>query len=547
MAAQDPRRPAARKALAQVLFERHQSTQDETAYLEAAGIARELAAEDALDARLIARWGHAVAGRIQQTALGMTPGAGEPHAGGIAALTANEVVSTLLAEDAPGALEGLEEGRALLLSGAFNTRGELDALRAADPGLAAEFTALREEALAALNPGQEASPGEQDRFRERMARCAELVERIKALPGFARFLLPLPLGIAELRPAAAEGPVVAINVHASRCDALALCADGVVPIPLPGLSAADLVAQAGAFETAVGTLTSCPGGFLAEQAQHTVRDTLAWLWEVLAEPVLTRLGFTVTPAEGRDWPRLWWSPTGPLNFLPLHAAGKGAGESVLDRVVSSYTPTLRALLRARSRPAPARRTALAVAMPQTPGQTPLPATVREATALAGRFAGPAPLIGAEATAAAVRAALPGVTIAHFACHASSDPEDVSAARLLLHDGPLDVTEISELDLGSAELAYLSACATARGSLRHANEAVHLASACQLAGYPQVVATLWEVEDEVAATVAAEFHRAVAAQRGRLDGATALHTAVRRVRAAAPERPGSWAAYLHAGA
>src|ERR1700722_5675254 len=45
--------------------------------------------------------------------------------------------------------------------------------------------------------------------------------------------------------------------------------------------------------------------------------------------------------------RLWWCPTGPFSFLPIHAAGiydtKGT-ESVFDYVVSSYTPSLKSLL-----------------------------------------------------------------------------------------------------------------------------------------------------------------------------------------------------------
>ncbi|MYX40196.1 hypothetical protein GTW59_03695, partial [Streptomyces sp. SID89] len=67
------------------------------------------------------------------------------------------------------------------------------------------------------------------------------------------------------------------------------------------------------------------------------------------EPVLERLGLLDAPA-GEEWPRLWWSPGGALAALPLHAAGHHDGRrSVLDRVVSSYTPTVRALAYARAR------------------------------------------------------------------------------------------------------------------------------------------------------------------------------------------------------
>jgi CHAT domain-containing protein len=150
----------------------------------------------------------------------------------------------------------------------------------------------------------------------------------------------------------------------------------------------------------------------------------------------------------------------------------------------------------------------------------------------------------------VLAALPEAAIAHFACHASSDPADASASRLLLHDGPLDIIEISQLELGHAELAYLSACATARGSIGLADEAIHIASAFQLAGYAQVVGTLWEIGDRMAARVAAEFHRELAGtvhDPVRPAGAHALHAVIRRLRAELPTQPWVWAAYLHAGA
>ena len=51
-----------------------------------------------------------------------------------------------------------------------------------------------------------------------------------------------------------------------------------------------------------------------------------------------------------DPPRIWWCATGPLAFLLIHAAGiynKGkTGLNISDYVVSSYTPTLTALINA---------------------------------------------------------------------------------------------------------------------------------------------------------------------------------------------------------
>src|SRR5207302_4563723 len=118
------------------------------------------------------------------------------------------------------------------------------------------------------------------------------------------------------------------------------------------------------------------------ELERAITNTLAWLWAIVAEPVLTALGHTRTPDADQPWPRLWWSPTGPLTLLPLHAAGHhdtGTGhddlgaQSVLDRVISSYAPTLRALSQAREGRPPLDQPArglLVVAMPTTPGAAP---------------------------------------------------------------------------------------------------------------------------------------------------------------------------------
>jgi CHAT domain len=120
----------------------------------------------------------------------------------------------------------------------------------------------------------------------------------------------------------------------------------------------------------------------------------------------------------------------------------------------------------------------------------------------------------------------------------------------LHDGALQLRDIADLRLDGAELAYLSACGTTRGGTVMADEAIHLASAFQLAGYSQSVATLWEVSDTFAATAAAEFHQILApalAAPASLPAALALHATVRKLRDSRRDEPWTWSALLHAGA
>ncbi|WP_020672133.1 CHAT domain-containing tetratricopeptide repeat protein [Amycolatopsis nigrescens] len=480
-------------------------------------------------------------------------------------IASDAACSALWAEDEAGALEVLEEGRGLLLSRALDSRSDLTELRAAHPERAAEWERLTEELdvltgrAETVLPGDTGNigdtgdlpgpaPGADHRFRLDERRV-ELLGKIRATTGFERFLEPPRL--AQLRQAAESGPVVTINVSDHRCDALILTTGEPLVVRLTGLHADDLAERVEKFLAALDTVTT---GNVVEQAiaQVTLRETLSWLWEVVTEPVLKALGHTGPPAEGEPWPRVWWSPTGLLNFLPLHAAGRfprdrdepvpGAA-AVLDRVVSSYTPTIRALLHARSRPVAARRRLLAVAIPATPGQAPLPYAREEAEALSRRFDAASPLIDAAASHDNVLAALRFVNWAHFACHAHSDPAGPSNSHLLLHDRPMSVAEVSRLRLEGAELAYLSACSTARGSAELADEAIHIVSAFQLAGYRHVVGSLWPVLDRTSAEVAASFYTGL---DGGAPPAEALHAVIRERRADEPLTPSVWAGYVCAG-
>ncbi|MFF8726022.1 CHAT domain-containing protein [Streptomyces sp. NPDC015171] len=554
-----------RRTLALHLFTRHGLWSEEADYTEAEALARELTAGAGPDwptTLLLQRWSSTAQHRVQRgRLLEAAPLAAGRSPSLFTRLASDGAAQAMDRHDAQEALETLEDGRAHLLSTALNARRELAALHGADAALHRRLRSALDR-LRALRrggePGRWPTPEETAAQRAAGEDAARVITELQRRPGFQRFLTPLPLGLDDLRPAAAEGPVVSVNVHPRRCDALVLGPDGLLPVPLPRLGAADLAAQAESFRLAVGTLAAGPRGPLSAGARAVFTGTLAWLWDVLAEPVLDALGFTGPPPPGTPWPRLWWAPSGVLNAFPLHAAGHHgpdapAGACVLDRVASSYTPTLRALLfsRAGRRTAAGRRGVLAVALPQTPGQAPLARTVAEAGAAVAASGGER-LIGPAATRTAVREALPDAAVVHFACHADSDPEDVRAGRLLLADGDLYVGELAELHLDSAELAYLSACGTARGSTSPAlaDEVIHLASVFQLAGYTQSVATLWEVGDAFAAEAAAAFHRALAPalpDPAPLPAALALHDTVRALRAADPRRPWTWGALVHAGA
>jgi CHAT domain-containing protein len=133
---------------------------------------------------------------------------------------------------------------------------------------------------------------------------------------------------------------------------------------------------------------------------------------------------------------------------------------------------------------------------------------------------------------------------HFACHGTAEITDPSNSRLLLHDRPLTVVDVARLRLHDAELAFLSACETARPGARLADEAIHLASAFQLAGYRHVIAALWPVADHTAVAFA-DYIYATLSQPPNVAGA--VHTATRNLRDSWPGHPSEWASHIHAGA
>jgi CHAT domain-containing protein len=119
-----------------------------------------------------------------------------------------------------------------------------------------------------------------------------------------------------------------------------------------------------------------------------------------------------------------------------------------------------------------------------------------------------------------------------------------------------------LTLKHAQLAYLSACQTVDNrDDALLDEGIHLAGACQLAGFPHVVATLWEIEDSESVQIAIAVYTAMMSGTGRMNPiktAESLHFAVRQLREITRKMPASsmrtlpddplvWAPYIHMGA
>ncbi|KAG8796571.1 hypothetical protein FRC12_019078 [Ceratobasidium sp. 428] len=253
-----------------------------------------------------------------------------------------------------------------------------------------------------------------------------------------------------------------------------------------------------------------------------------------------------------ELPRITWCTTGPLSFLPLHAAGDYTQPNcaLFDYCISSFTPTLSALLVAPPDPTTFMGIAL-VAQESTLGFRRLPGTTKELDLIAAQAKDieTTRLEGPNATRDAVMEAMDQHSWVHLACHASQNTVDPVKSAFHLHDGSLSLGTISSRNMKNPHLAFLSACETATGDRSLSDEAIHLAAGMIMAGYRTVIATMWSVEDRDAPLVAEKFYEFMLKDGvpDTSNAAKALHYAVSHLR----QKVGvmnykRWAPFIHIG-
>ncbi len=257
----------------------------------------------------------------------------------------------------------LERGRGVLSASFDDVRADMGDLEAQYPELAARLARIQDELEQPLSRDADLPEGRAKRRTEAANEFQSLVSAIREKDGFEEFLLSSTE--AELHAVSRYGPIVLVNVSGWRCDALILWEGTVRVVPLPLLSRPAI---------------------LQREKKPDIGDpvVLEWLWDTVAGPVLDALGFTAPPRDG-SWPHVWWIPTDILTKFPLHAAGyhgKGS-QTVLDRVMSSYSPSIKAIIQSRRgavSPSPL-DLALLVGVEHTSGLARLPSAPREIAVL----------------------------------------------------------------------------------------------------------------------------------------------------------------------
>ncbi|CUA71909.1 Pentafunctional AROM polypeptide [Rhizoctonia solani] len=485
----------------------------------------------------------------------------------IGGIVANAAFVAIHAQMYATGIEWLDQGRSVVWNQVLQLRSPADELYLAEPELAHRLTRLQSELYhedpRLLNDkSRDASLEATEQKRRRAAEeYSRLIDQIRNTPEFKNFLRPRCA--SELLKAAHNAPIVVVNMAEYGCDALIVvpeCTE-VGHVPLPDLST-KVIEEA--YKSMSQSLRSCGrgrgvfkrGAKQREDVNDALNKVLNLLWDLIAKPVLEKLGFLKNAPE-ESLPRLTWCTNRELSMLPLHAAGyyDRPRSKVSDFVISSYTPTLSALLSALSAPSTPHSQLLAIGQETCPSQSldPLPGTRKELTFIETHAKEPIDLAqvnGSDASCELVLDAMEQFDWVHLACHAKQDLANPLGSGFFLSDGVLTLDTIIRKSFKDKGLAFLSACQTAKGDDELADEAVHLAAGMLLAGYRSVIATMWSVSDADAPDVANEVYGRLL-KDGKMDhteSARALHEAINVLRESVGEKNFiRWVPYIHIGA
>lgn len=294
------------------------------------------------------------------------------------------------------------------------------------------------------------------------------------------------------------------------------------------------------------------------------RDPWRDLYAVLIVPIRDAL-----PQRGR---RITIVPHRVLGRLPFAALRDARGRYLVEDFTIHYAPTASMLEATVPSEAKATgRTFLFVADPtlpaakrREPALAPLAGARAEVAAIQRILpAASRVLVGADATEDAVRAAMSGRAVVHFATHGVARDAEPLDSYLALgptasSDGHLTASELYEMRLPEAELVVLGACRSGGGVVTGEGIA-ELARALFSAGARSIVASVWDVADQPASHLLPAFYRAWVAgapqaeslrraqlqliadlRAGRIHAQTAAGDVV------VPEHPALWAGFVLLG-
>ncbi|EJD02990.1 TPR-like protein [Fomitiporia mediterranea MF3/22] len=468
---------------------------------------------------------------ILQHALTINPTLHEQHdfllrSGDYRMLTMDEASLSVEKNELKTAIELLEQGRGLLWSQLRGFRTPLDQLSGTNKELADRFKdastrlenlATSHEALMSgsiVNRGRSvAIDGRTEgksfdqllKLKRQLSNEQEvIIHEIRRVAGFENFLRATPF--MALQRAALEGPVIVVN-HST--DDLSIDC-----VPLDDEFYDDSVRLC-------NELVETRERFHADSLEYDEKlcETMAMLWDRVVSKVVIQLKERKV-VEGS---RIWWCPTLTLSVLPFHAAGPfldadGNTKHLLDDYVSSYTPTLGALINAR---------------------------------LDGAEKEPTILVIGDLTDDS------GLVSAKREIHNIGNSGMKNKKLLITNEQKVSPDRViralqKTTWIHFPEFAFLSACHTAEQPHNGAHdEVLHLAAAMQFSGFRSVIGTMWALLDEdgpaFAKTVYAYINDCEEGEAKYKRAAGGLRQAASELKARNAISTEQWVNFVHIGA
>ncbi|KAG1791599.1 CHAT domain-containing protein [Suillus plorans] len=411
--------------------------------------------------------------------------------------------------DVRRAVELLEQGRTIIWTQMARLRTPLDSLESCGDHAVTlmkkfrDLSSLLDRLPASHSEGTSrvVAEAEETRYRRLVEDWNRTVEDIWKIEGFSRFLLP-PL-FSDLQVAGRDGPIIVLIASRSSCDAIIISQEQdptSIQLPINFQQLAELL---------IAFIEAVPKDAGPGETPQALKGALKELWNVIVHPVVENLRRIARPGS-----RIWWCPTSLFNFLPLHAANgyKRDGESLSRCYVSSYTPSLTALIKARaSHDRSPSVPFVAIGQNHPAGTSFTLDAVEPELELVEKLLPPPPTVSfskitsVDATKSTALRALQDNTWFHLACHGTQRFDGPFQSAFLMRDQPLSLLDIAQMDLSRHQFAFLSACETAVGDLSTPDEVIHLAAGLQFAGVKSVVGTLWKVDDATVERVVKAFY------------------------------------------
>ncbi|KAG1846184.1 CHAT domain-containing protein [Suillus subalutaceus] len=340
------------------------------------------------------------------------------------------------------------------------------------------------------------------RYRHLVEDWNRVVEEIRRIEGFSHFLLS-PL-ISDLQEAARDGPIIVLVACKSSCNAI------IVPHKRPPISI-QLRTNFDKLRRLVLTLQEA----IEKEAgpnenQSALIKALRELWDDVVHPVVENLD-----RFARRGSRIWWCLTSLFSFLPLHTASeyRANGESLSQQYISSYTPSLTALVRARrSHDRSPSVSFAAIGQSRPVGASFTLDSVEPELELVRSLLPPPPTVSftnitsVDATKSGALRSLRENTWLHFACHGTHKLDEPFESAFLTRDDLLSFLDITQMDLSRHQFAFLSARETTVGASSTPDEVIHLAAGLEFAGVKSVVGTLWKVNDNTVQRLVEAFYK-----------------------------------------